>query len=711
MATAGHATPLIALDAVALDTETTGLDPRKSFIVEIGAVKMTGGRVDAGQTFRRLLRPPVPIPPQSSAIHGIDDGMVADAPGFSTVWPEFNDFAGDAVVVGHTLGFDFSIMQRECARSDIAWKRPKALDTQLLMLVAEPNFGGLSLEQLANWLGVEVADRHSALGDALTTAHIFKALLPHLRRKGIRTLAEAMQACSALTDVLEQQHRAGWIEVADAPVREQPVRSLDRFDTYPYRHRVGDVMSAPAKFIASDRPLSDALGLMMQEKVSSLYVRGSSADEAVIRAQDAGIVSERDVLRALAQHGAAALATPVAEIMRKPLAAVPADAFVYRAIGRMTRLKYRHLGVVDETGYIVGALSARDLLRLRAQEAVSLGDEIDEAADAHDLGAAWARLPQVASSLLSERLSARDIAAVISRELGALTRRATILSEQRMREEGHGGPPCAYSFVVLGSAGRGESLLAMDQDNAIVFAQGAPGGKEDEWFAQLGAHVADILNEVGVPYCNGGVMAKNAQWRGSVATWKERIADWVGRSSPEDLLAVDIFFDLRGVHGDAALATAIWTAAFDAARGKAGFAKLLADAAGEPESGLGFFGGIRTRQGRIDLKKAGLFGAVSTARLLAVCHHVVERSTPARIEGLIGKGIGGERDLQALSDAQAVFLDLILAQQVADIEAGRAPSNTVTVSRLSLQDRERLRQSLGAVAHLDELTRDLLFRD
>ena len=54
-----------------------------------------------------------------------------------------------------------------------------------------------------------------------------------------------------------------------------------------------------------------------------------------------------------------------------PRAMIPADAFVYLAIGRMSRLAVRHLGVVDETGEVIGALSARDLLRVRASEAVS----------------------------------------------------------------------------------------------------------------------------------------------------------------------------------------------------------------------------------------------------------------------------------------------------------------------------------------------------
>ena len=64
-------------------------------------------------------------------------------------------------------------------------------------------------------------------------------------------------------------------------------------------------------------------------------------------------------------------------------------------------------------------------------------------------------------------------------------------------------------MLVLGSGGRGESLLAMDQDNAIVYAD-RDGGMSDEdtdqWFAELGARVSCILDLVGVPYCKGGVM-------------------------------------------------------------------------------------------------------------------------------------------------------------------------------------------------------------
>jgi DNA polymerase-3 subunit epsilon/CBS domain-containing protein len=262
---------------------------------------------------------------------------------------------------------------------------------------------------------------------------------------------------------------------------------------------------------------------------------------------------------------------------------------------------------------------------------------------------------------------------------------------------------------VLGSAGRGESLLAMDQDNALVFAEGAPGGAEDRWFEAFAGHVADILNEVGVPYCRGGVMAKNPLWRGSLATWRSRIGDWLGRTKPQDLLSIDIFFDLRGVHGDVALASTLWRYGFEISRGDAGFAKLLGEAAGSVTPGLGFFGRFKTDQGRMDLKSAGVFGIVTAARVLAICHHVLEHATPVRLAGIKGLGLGSESDLDRLDDAQDVFLDLILDQQLEDIERGRPPTNAVAVKRLSRHDRERLHAALTAVEHLDDLTHDLLF--
>jgi len=204
-------------------------------------------------------------------------------------------------------------------------------------------------------------------------------------------------------------------------------------------------------------------------------------------------------------------------------------------------------------------------------------------------------------------------------------------------------------------------------------------------------------------------MASNPQWRGSLAAWRARVAHWIQTSDPAKLMSVDIFFDLRGVHAERSLATTLWRDAFEQAAGQIGFAKGLVESAGVTEPGLGIFGRFRTRNGRVDLKKSGLFGIVTMARALAIRHHIVEHSTLRRLEQLRAKRIGDDRDLEALRDAQGILLEMVLDQQLIDIDQGHPPSNSVAVARLSGGERDRLRSALDAVRHLDTMTRDLLF--
>ena len=70
--------PLLSLDAVVIDTETTGLDPRKARAIELAGVRLSAGKLVAGDSFRQLLRPTdEAIPAETTRIHRIDDAMVA----------------------------------------------------------------------------------------------------------------------------------------------------------------------------------------------------------------------------------------------------------------------------------------------------------------------------------------------------------------------------------------------------------------------------------------------------------------------------------------------------------------------------------------------------------------------------------------------------------------------------------------------------------
>jgi DNA polymerase-3 subunit epsilon/CBS domain-containing protein len=702
MKPATGATPLIALEAAALDTETTGLDTAKARIVQLGAVALSHGHILDGHEVDMLVDPEVPIPSASTRIHGINNAMVRNAPAFASAWTALQAFIENKVVIGHAIGFDLSMLEREAARAGMEWRKPRSLCVRLLARLAEPGQSDYSLDALAARFGIAVPQRHSALGDARAAAEIFVALLPKLQQRGIRTLAEAERACLAETAELETGHRAGWTE----PVSRPAPPSFRSIDPFAYRHRVGDLMSHPPAVVASEATVRDVIATMTERRIGSVFVADRAEPEQPLGAY--GIVTERDVMRLLGSTGATALDMSAGEVATRPLASIREQAFAYRAVGRMDRLKIRHLAVRHEDGRLAGIVSARDLLKLRASAAINLDDTIEHAGSAAEMAAAWAMLPAVADALIAERIDARSIVEIVSEELCAMTRRAAVLAEAAMASEGHGQPPCPYAVLVLGSGGRGESLLAADQDNAIVFAEGDPDGPEDRWFARLGEKIADLLDRSGVPFCKGGVMAKNPEWRGSLAHWNERVADWIHRSRPQDLLNVDIFFDLRPVHGDLALGETLFAHAHDLGHARHEFAKLLGEQVA-PSNPFTLFGSLQLEGGRIDLKLHGLFPIVATARTLAIRHGIRARSTRERLEGLIGLEIGGDEDMAAMLTGHSVLLALMLAQQSRDLYAGLPVSNRVEVAKLDGTERAELKAVLKSLQPVPNLVRDMMF--
>ena len=701
------AIPLSAIDAVVFDTETTGLDVKTARIIQIGGVRLHEGELEPDGELETFVAPGIPVPPDSTKVHGISDADLDGAPAYVEACKRFDNFAGERILIGHSVGFDLAVMQAESERAGLKWQRPRALCTRMLAQVVQPNLPTYDLEALASWLGVELSGRHSAIGDARSTARIFCALVPRLLERNVRTLAEAEAACGRLSAALEEQYKAGW----HLPVRSEEVvlseKALARVDAYPYRHRIRDLMSSPPTVLGPKTTLKDALATFVNRKISSVFV-GVEDD---LNRNNTGIITERDVLRAVAEDGGAALDHPIADYMNMPLESVFADAYLYRAMGRMSRLRIRHLAVIEPDGRVVGAISARDLLRLRTTDAISLGDEIDRAPSAKALGVAFARLPVIARGLRNEDIEGREVAGVVSRELCAMTRRAAELAETSMEQEGYGEAPAAYAVLVLGSGGRGESLLAADQDNAIVHADLSDADKErgDAWFAELGKRIADTLHEAGIPYCKGGIMASNEQWRDSVSGWKSRVDTWIRHSKPEDLLNVDIFYDMRAVHGDAGLADEIWRYAHEHGHSEIPFLKLLAQQAAGFQPPLGLFGGFKTENGRVDLKKGGLFPLVANARVLSIRHGILHRATPDRLNGVRALEIGAGNDLERAVDAHAILLDAMLDQQIDDIERGLPPSNAVEVASLSAPQQERLKRALGNLSNLDEMVRGLLF--
>lgn len=203
-------TPLAALPMLVLDTETTGLDVNNDRVVSIGAVRMVGERVFRHVTFHQLCNPHRPIPPAATRVHHITDDDVADAPEFAAVWRNCLPLLGGTVMVGYNIPFDIAMLRHESHRAGLPWQEPPFLDILLLAVALIDDLRNDNLEGLTDYLGVDIHDRHNALGDSLMEAETLACLLPRLEDKGIGTFGDAKAFSQKAKRILEGQKKSGW---------------------------------------------------------------------------------------------------------------------------------------------------------------------------------------------------------------------------------------------------------------------------------------------------------------------------------------------------------------------------------------------------------------------------------------------------------------------------------------------------------------------
>ncbi len=205
---------------VVVDTETTGLDPERDRLIDLGAVRL-GPDLQAIDRFTTLVNPAMPIPLFITRLAGIGDAQVRDAPDFGEAYASLRRFVGDAVLIGHNAGFDRDHLAAGARRAGLPALTNSWFDTLEAALLLYPELDRHALIVLAAEFGIHRA-AHRALPDA-------------------ETAAEVLQRLSARAAALGAEERS-----LLAAVHWQPLAFLDRLGVRPEQAPPALVADEPA---------------------------------------------------------------------------------------------------------------------------------------------------------------------------------------------------------------------------------------------------------------------------------------------------------------------------------------------------------------------------------------------------------------------------------------------------------------------------------
>ncbi|TXS94164.1 cyclic nucleotide-binding/CBS domain-containing protein [Parahaliea maris] len=470
--------------------------------------------------------------------------------------------------------------------------------------------------------------------------------------------------------------------------RSRRLRRAARYESQPHAmtQAVASVMTSDLLTVRPDTPISETARAMTARRVSSVFVMDGETL--------AGIVTDRDLReRVLAADRSPETATR--DIMTADVRWLQAEASLFEALLTMTRYGCHHLPVLRDNK-LCGVVTTSDLMLARQDDPVFLVQHIYRQEEVAGIQSLLQGVPNLMVQWVNTGIRARQVSRVLTAISDAVTVRLLQIAEARL-----GPPPVPYCWAGFGSQGRQEQLLGADQDNGLII-DNSMGEEHADYFQRLAQSVCDGLDTCGYPYCNGNVMAMNPEWRLPLAQWQEKVRSWTRTPTPDAVMRVSIFFDLRAIHGDASLCEQLQQTMLSASSDNTIFLAALAQNALDNPAPLGIFRRfVVDRDGQhrdsLDLKKHGVMPITDIVRLHALGHRVAAVNTDERLLALEQAGALAKVDARNLTDALHCLQRLRLQNHVEQQLRGEKVSNFLNPRNLSKMAREQLRDAFSII--------------
>lgn len=449
--------------------------------------------------------------------------------------------------------------------------------------------------------------------------------------------------------------------------------------------------------IDANASIRQAAELMTAAEVSSLLIMDGE------RALPVGIITDKDLRKRVLAVGRSEQ-EPVHAVMSEDLVFIQHNQHIFEAMLVMLRTNLHHLPVLNK-GELVGVISLSDVARHESRSSLFVVSSIFKQNSIDELQLLEADVRASFVRMVNEDANSRMIGSSMATIGRSFKQRLLEIAEAKL-----GPPPIPYCFIALGSMARDEQAIVTDQDNALILDDRYDPKKHDEYFLALAQYVTDGLDASGYPYCSGGIMATNPEWRQPLRQWQKYFANWITDPTAARLLHSNIFFDLDAVWGEKQFAHELNQIIQKQAPRHKRFLASMAKNAVQRTPPLGFFKDfVMEKDGKqnnsINMKRRGTAPLVDLVRVHALSIGSTQRNTFGRLEDIIEANILPHGRGPDLRDAYELIAMVRIRQQARALAAGETPDNNVSPDQLSDFERKHLKDAFQILSHAQKYLR------
>ncbi len=313
------------------------------------------------------------------------------------------------------------------------------------------------------------------------------------------------------------------------------------------------------------------------------------------------------------------------------------------------------------------------------------------------------KLTQITYRLFEKTHAVMETHELCTQHHDQLTEQVMTLVEKELKRERR-IPKGRYAWIRMGSAGREEQTLIVDQDNLIVVEH----PEDRDYFEEFSKRAVKALDKIGFALCQGGTMASNPLWRYTLEEWKKRLREIAFQE--EALVSVITLMDAKHVVGDSALASQFIHELYKVPRLNLGLIREIAEVATKMPLARAVFRGFKLERrgkhkGQFNAKLLGWMPLVMLVLVYALRYGVRETNTVKRILTLERLGHFDAKFSAELQEAYFTLTRIKIFKQIEILKAGRKKVDYYVAPKdLGEEEKKKLEEALATISRLQHLS-------